>query len=293
MSKKQADQEMGLKRVLNQEPIKVISIISGKGGVGKTNLSTNLAISLSISGGDVMLMDADLGLANIDVLLGLYPKYNLSHLISGERTINEIIIDGPSGIKIVPGSSGIEKMAGLSSVQTAGIIRDFSNICSPVNTLIVDTSAGMSESVLAFSRASKEVIVVVCDEPASITDAYAMIKVLSKDHGVNKFYVVSNMTLSAQNGLDLYRKMMKVTDHFLDVNLIYLGSVPYDACLQKAIQKQRSVVEVFPRSKASMALKTIAKKISQWPFPKKSEGNLEFFAERLINCHDRKSEVSV
>ena len=277
------DQAQGIRQMKAQHPVQVIAVTSGKGGVGKSNVTVNLAVTLAQSGERVMVMDADMGLANIDVLLGLSPGMNLSHVINGECSLEETIIDGPAGVKIVPASSGVAMMSDLTPAQNAGVIRSFSELTEPVDTLLIDTAAGLSDSVVSYLRAAREVIVVVCDEPASITDAYAMIKVMNKDYGVDRFHVLANQAHGATQGRELYNKLARVSERFLDVTLDYLGCVPYDDNLKKALQKQKAVVEAFPRSPASTAFKQIAKKTQQWPMPKKMEGHLEFFIERLVN----------
>ncbi len=259
-----------------------MAVTSGKGGVGKTNVSVNLAVALASAGRDVMLLDADLGLANVDVMLGLRPDFNLAHVVSGERTLEEVIIPGPAGLMIVPASSGTKRMTELSSAEHAGLIRAFSELSQRLDALLIDTAAGISDSVVSFSRASQEVIVIVCDEPASITDAYALIKLLSREHGLSRFRILANMARSMQEGRDLFAKMAKVTDRFLDVTLDFMGTVPYDDYLRKAVQRQRAVVEAFPRSRAAMAFKSLAQKAELWPVPDNAAGHLEFFVERLI-----------
>ena len=279
------NQAANLSRVTrSQNPVRVIAVTGGKGGIGKTNISVNLGVSLASQGKNVMLMDADLGLANVDVMLGLQPTCDLSHVLNGTRTLEEVICHGPYGMRIVPASSGIQVMSELTSSEHAGIIRAFSEINSNPEVLIIDTAAGISDSVIAFSRAAQEVLVVVCDEPASITDAYALIKLLNRDYGVHRFRVVANMVQSAQEGRILYNKILKVTDRFLDVALDFTGVVPEDEFLRKAIQKQRSVVEAYPRSKSALAFKKLATRADSWPIPKSAGGQLEFFVERLIQA---------
>jgi flagellar biosynthesis protein FlhG len=277
------DQAAGLRRLTKPRPVRVIAVTSGKGGVGKTNVSVNLAVSMAQDGKSVVLMDADLGLANVDVLLGLQSNYNLSHVIDGERTLEEVMVDGPGGIKIVPASSGIKRMAELSQAEHAGLVHAFSELSVPIDVLLVDTSAGISDSVVTFSRAAHEVVVVVCDEPASITDAYALIKLLSRDFGQQRFRVLANMTQSDQEGRELFKKITRVTDRFLDVTLEYMGAVPADEYLRKAVQRQRPVVETFPSSKAALAFKKLAQGADKWPMPERASGQLEFFVERLIH----------
>ncbi|OGT19953.1 MAG: cobyrinic acid a,c-diamide synthase [Gammaproteobacteria bacterium RBG_16_57_12] len=272
-------------------PVRVIAVTSGKGGVGKTNITVNLAIALAQAGKDVMIMDADLGLANIDVLLGVYPKYNLSHLVNGERTLEEIIINGPEGIRIIPAASGIQRMADLTKAQHAGLINAFSELSVDLDVLLVDTAAGISDSVLSFSKASQDVLVVICDEPTSLTDAYALIKILNRDFAIPRFRVVSNMVDSANGGRELFAKLARVTDHYLDVTLDYAGAIPYDEYLRKSVQKQRAVVDAYPRSKAAMAFRSLAKKIEEWPIPLSPMGHVEFFLERLIESGQCEQKV--
>jgi len=263
-------------------PVQVIAISGGKGGVGKTNVSINLAVSLAEIGRKVMVLDGDLGLANIDVVLGLHPKYDLSHVLRGEKALDEIIVEGPHGIRLVPGASGIQHMAELSPAEHAGIISAFSESGADIDTLIVDTAAGISDTVISFTRAAQEVIVVVCDEPASITDAYAIIKLLNKEYGSSRFRILANMVRTPQEGRDLYNKMCAVTDRYLDVMLSFMGAIPYDENLKKAVKSQKPVVTAFPRSKAAQAFKNLARKVESWPPPHGANGQMQFFVERLV-----------
>jgi len=276
------DQAAGLRRMTQTKPVQVIAVSGGKGGVGKTNTSINLAIALSEIGKQVMVLDADLGLANIDVMLGIHPKFDLSHVLSGEKTLNEVVVEGPAGVKFVPGASGIQRMSELSPAEHAGIISAFSDIGPDVDTLIVDTAAGISDTVISFTRASQEVIVVVCDEPASITDAYAIIKLLSQEYGTIRFRILANMVHSAQEGRELYNKMCRVTDRYLDVMLSFMGAIPYDENLKKAVKQQKAVVSAYPRSKSAQAYKNLARKVESWPLPQGANGQMQFFVERLI-----------
>jgi flagellar biosynthesis protein FlhG len=267
----------------NPKPVRVIAVASGKGGVGKTNVSVNLAVAMAATGQKVMLMDADLAMANVDVLLGLRPEGNLSHVIDGKLTLEEVLVEGPEGLLIVPASSGVSRLAQLTPMEHAGLIRAFSELSIPLDTLIVDTAAGVSDSVVSFTHAAQEVIVVVCDEPASITDAYALIKVLSREHGVNRFQILANMAASDDEGRNLYRKIATVCDRYLDVNLHFLGTIPQDEYLRKAVQKQAPVVQAYPGSRAAKAFRQVAGKTDKWPLPSGTSGKLEFFVERLIN----------
>lgn len=282
MSEAMPDQAAGLRRMAAPRPVKTIAITGGKGGVGKTSVSVNLGVMLARQGKSVMLLDADLGLANVDVLLGLNSRYDLSHVISGESTLEEIMLSGPAGLKVFPAASGKEHMARLGAVEHGGLIRAFGDLSHDVDVLLVDTAAGINESVVTFSRASNEVVVVVCDEPASITDAYGLIKVLNRQQGVDRFHILTNMTDAAHHGQELFTRLTRVTQRFLDVTLNYLGAIPQDDYLRKAVRRQQAVVEAYPRSRAAMAFRKIADKMSRWPVPGEAGGGLEFFVERLI-----------
>lgn len=266
-------------------PVQVIAVTSGKGGVGKTNVSVNLALALAELGRRVLLLDADLGLANIDVLLGLSPKRTLADVIAGDCDLVDVLLQGPGGIRIAPAASGTQSMAQLSPMQHAGLIQAFSELGDNIDVLIVDTAAGISDSVVSFVRAAQEVLVVVTDEPTSITDAYAMIKLLNRDYGMSRFRVLANQVHTPQEGRNLFAKLSKVTDRFLDVALQYVGAIPYDEAVRKSVQKQRAVYDAFPRAKSSLAFRAIAQKVDNWPLPANPRGHLEFFIERLVRSN--------
>ena len=285
------DQATGLRRMVNPEPVRVIAVTGGKGGVGKTNVSVNLGVAMAELGRRVMLLDADLGLANIDVMLGLHVTRNLSHVMSGECRLEEILVEGPKGMRVVPGASGLQHMAELSPAEHAGLVHAFSEVANDVDVLLIDTAAGISDLVVSFSRAAQEQIIVVCDEPASITDAYAIIKLLNREHGVSRFRILSNMVKSVQEGKDLFNKMCRVTDQYLDVMLSYLGSIPYDEQLRRAVRSQKPVVEAYPRSRVAQAFKNLAKRADNWPVPTGVSGDLQFFVERLIQFSSQCGEV--
>ncbi len=287
------DQAESLRRIVESKPVKVIAVSSGKGGVGKTNVSVNLSVALARLGRQVMLMDADLGLANVDVLLGLNPSYDLSHVISGERTLEEVVVKGPAGLKIIPASSGVSRMANLNTLEQAGLIQAFSELGYPLDVLVVDTGAGISGNVVSFCSASQEVIVVVCDEPASITDAYAFLKVMSKEHGISHFQILANMAHTVREGREMFHKLSTAAERFLDVTLTFMGSIPYDTRLRKAVQHQQALVEAFPASPAAQAMNRLAKQVDEWPSVASSGGQLEFFIERLVHADTDSSEAQL
>ncbi|MGX2041271.1 MinD/ParA family protein [Methylocaldum sp. MU1018] len=276
------DQADGIRRMAQPRPVRVLAVSSGKGGVGKTNVAVNLGVSLSELGRQVVLLDADLGLANVDVLLGLQPKYNLSHVLSGERSLDEILVEGPSGLKIVPASSGIQRMSELTSAEQAAVIRAFGEMSQDIDVLLVDTAAGISGGVVNFARACQDIVLVVCDEPTSLTDAYAFIKLLNRDYGVYRFQILTNMVQDFQQGQALFGKLCRVTDRYLDVTLDFLGAVPRDEQLRRAVQRQTPVVVAYPQSKASRAFRALALKMDAAPISGQASGRLEFFVERMI-----------
>jgi len=276
------DQADGLRRLQRQKPIKVIAVTGGKGGVGKSSICANLAVAMSMLGRRVMLLDGDLGLANIDVMFGLRPRLTLADVIRNNEALENVIIPGPEGVAVIPGASGLSEMADLSPAHHAGIINAFSSLTAEVDTLLVDTAAGISDGVLRFSEAAQEVLVVVCDESTSITDAYATMKLLSIERGVTRFRIVTNMTRAGGDGSRLFEKLLRVTDRFLDVTLNHAGSVPYDDRVWRSVQMQVPFITAFPSSRAASALKKLAITADKWNVPSVARGNIEFFVERLL-----------
>jgi flagellar biosynthesis protein FlhG len=273
------------------QPVRVIAVTGGKGGVGKTSVSVNLATGLAAAGRRVVLMDGDLGLANVDVLLGLSPRYTLAHVLSGERTLDEILVTAKQGFKIVPAASGAADLASMAGSGHLGLVQAFSALATRLDVLIIDTAAGIAPGVLQFSQAAQHVLVVVTDEPASLTDAYALIKVLSRDHAVSRFRVVANMSRGTGEGGALFRKLEKVTGRFLDVLLEYAGEIPDDEHLRRAIKVQRPVLDAYPGSPSGRAFKKLAACADTWPVPAGPRGNLEFFVERLVRRPAARLEV--
>jgi len=271
-----------LKRFMNRKPVSVLAICSGKGGVGKTNIATNIAVAMGARQRNVCLLDADVSLANVDVLLGLQPRFNLSHVIRGEVDLNSTVLSGPNEIQIVPASSGSFCMTDLPAVSQAAIVQSFSELKNQPDVMIVDTAAGISPQVARFVQAAQHAVVVVCDEPASLTDAYALIKVFSKHYGISRFQIITNQSATLSAGQALFSKLSRVTDSYLDVVLQHLGDVPRDDYLVKAVQEQRAVADAYPKSPAGNAFFRIAKRIADLPVSREASGGIEFFFERLL-----------
>jgi len=270
-------------------PVQVIAVSGGKGGVGKSHISVNLSIALAELQRRVILLDADLGLANVDVLLGLKAKHTLSDVLNGQYSLRDVLVSGPSGLKIVPAASGVQHMTMLGPKEHAGLINAFSELSDQVDVLVIDTAAGISDTVISFVRAANEVLVVVCDEPSSVTDAYALIKVLNRDYGLQRFRVVANMTRTQREGQLMFNKLNAVCERFLDVTLQYVTHIPFDENVRKAVQKQKALLEFAPSAKASQALRELARQVDQWPLPSAPTGRLEFFVERLLQASSSRS----
>jgi flagellar biosynthesis protein FlhG len=229
-----------------------------------------------------MLLDADLGLANLDVQLGLTPRYTLSDVLEGHCTLEDILVEGPWGVTLVPAASGNKRMALLDGRETAGLIHAFSELTRAVDVMIIDTAAGLTENIASFAQAAREVVVTVCDDPGSITDAYAMIKVLSRDYRVSHFRIITNMTNGEDHGHSLFGKIARVSERFLEVRLSHFGNIPQDPYLRKAVQRQSNILDTYPSARAAHAFRDLARQLGTWQTPAGSRGHLEFFAERLL-----------
>jgi flagellar biosynthesis protein FlhG len=241
---------------------RVISVTSGKGGVGKTNIVANLGFAFAQLGKKVLILDADLGLGNLDVLLGLAPKFNLSHVILGEKSVNDIIVEGPGKMLILPASSGIQELTQLTQNQKVKILSELDQLIGAVDILFIDTAAGISSNVMDFNVTAHEIIVVVSPEPTSITDAYALMKVLSLKYAEKCCKVIVNLAGTSQQGREVFRQLNMVTERFLDMNLDYLGSVLFDANITQGVKQQKLVSELYPDTKASRCFTDLARKIS-------------------------------
>lgn len=271
-----------LRNVEAPAAVQVIAVTGGKGGTGKTSVAVNLATALAQMGRKTMLLDGDLGLANCDVLLGLTPRYTLEHVLRGERALEEVILETDAGVRVIPASSGVARMANLSGGEQHGLVQAFGALPGLLHVLIIDTAAGIAEPVLRFCQAAQHVLVVLRDEPTSLTDTYALIKLLSREHGVRQFRVLTNLTRTPEQGQIAFRRLQRVTDRYLDVMLEHVGDVPEDPALQRSVQAQKPVLEIFPRSPASQAFRQLAQNSERWPLPSGPSGRIEFFMERLL-----------
>jgi flagellar biosynthesis protein FlhG len=262
--------------------VTVVAVASGKGGVGKTQIAVNLAVALAQRGRSTLLLDADLGLANVDVLLGLRASASLEQVIAGECELDDIVVNGPAGLRILPGASGVSRLANLSAREQGGLVDAFATLSTDIDVMVVDVATGVDDLVLGFCGAASEVVVVLCDELASLTDAYALVKLLARERGIRRFQVLCNRVVSRLHGQALFARFLAVCDQFLDVSLHHFGSVPEDAIFSRAAELQRAVVDCYPSSAAGSALKNLAARADTFDVPRIPSGGPTFFVERML-----------
>jgi flagellar biosynthesis protein FlhG len=272
----------GEKNTQNSPNTRVISFSSGKGGVGKTNIVANLGYVMSRAGKKVLLFDADLGLGNIDILLGLTPKYNLSHVIAGEKTIKDIIVNGPGNLKIIPASSGVQELTELSKRKQLSILKSLDEILNEFDIFLIDTAAGISSNVLHFNAAAQEVMIIVSPEPTSITDAYALMKVLSFRYEVRQFNLIVNTVKTEDEGKDVHMQLQMVADRFLSVNIDYMGCVLTDENITKGVRRQKLVSELFPDSPSSHCFRSLASSLETFSSAKNTVSSSNFRWKKLF-----------
>ena len=262
----------------------VIAITSGKGGVGKTNFTANTAYLLAKMGKKVCILDADLGLANIDVLLGLVPKKTLANVLRGECTMADIVLEGPGGMAIIPASSGLREMANMGKEQQKILADQMAILDGEFDYLFIDTAAGISQQVMAFLAAAPQVILITTPEPTAVTDAYAMVKLLNSEYGKRNIYLVVNMVRRYREGEETAAKLSLVVKRFLGehINIVHLGSLPYQTDIAISVREQRLYVEKFPDKKFAGILKDICAKLTDFTLFPGVRGGVSLFAKALM-----------
>ncbi len=240
---------------------KIIAVSSGKGGVGKTNIVANLGYLLSNMGKKVLLVDTDLGLGNLDVLLGIAPKFNISHVLSNEKSIADILVDGPGNMKILPASSGVQALTHLAPPQLEAIRGQMFSVAAAYDAILIDTAAGISSNVLFFNASAREVYVVVTPDLTAITDAYALMKILSLQYDIADFNLLVNQAESAKEAQEIFNHLQLVTHQFLDISIHLRGHILKDDNIAKGIRCQRMVSDIYPNSSATDCFKAIARQI--------------------------------
>lgn len=270
---------------VSKELPRVIAVTSGKGGVGKTNVVGNMAVSLSRAGKRVIIIDADVGLANIDIIFNMRPDYNIRHVISSEKTLNQVMVESKHGIKILPGGSGFADLTRLGEGEKLNLLSEFETLYGQADIIFVDTGAGISSNVLYFNSACDECVVVATKEPTSITDAYALMKVMSQEYATKYFKLVVNMVDTESEAKKVYASLSAAIDKFLkDVVLEYTGFIPFDRQLQRSVQKRSLIMDDSPDSKAASAINRIALDLDKSPPRKNSDGNLTFFMTKVFQA---------
>jgi flagellar biosynthesis protein FlhG len=266
----------------SQGVTRVVTITSGKGGVGKTTTAVNLGLSLVAQGRSVLLLDADLGLANIDVMLGIHPQYTLLDLFEGDRTLPEIITTTPHGLAIIPAARGVERLATLTVEERILLMTAVEEVAAHYDYLLIDTQAGIGPDVLSLASASAEVICVINGEPTTLTDAYALIKVLSQSYGEKQVSVLVNEVKDSREAQSVFVRLATSVERFLHVELTYSGFIPSDEAVQEAVLQQQPLVEVFPSSRAARAYGELAKKVDALFHAHRIKGGMQFFFQQLL-----------
>jgi len=267
---------------LNMPKTRVLSITSGKGGVGKTAVVSNVAVSLAKQGKKVLIIDADLGLANVDVVLGLSPEYNLNHFFSGERTLKEVMVEGPHGIKVLPAGSGVQEFTRLDGQLKMRLIDSLDALEEQFDVVLIDTEAGISDNVTYFNVAAQDILVVTTPEPTAITDAYALMKLLSTQYHQKRFLLAVNSVRGTDEGLDVFEKLTMVSGRYLDIFLDYLGCVPFDRKMHESVREQKVMVDLYPEHKVAKSFVELAENLVDTPMNTQSQGTLQFFWKQFL-----------
>lgn len=271
--------------------VQAIAVTSGNPGAGKTSIAMNIAQALSLAGRKTLLLDADLGTSSIDALLNLSPEFTLFDVLNGSKSLDEVLLQGPDGMRVISAASSAQELAGSGLWECAGLVRAFSDISSPVDTLVIDTASAIGECVSSLCRAASEIIVAVCSDEDSLNSGATLIESLQQDYGIARFRIVPNRVETAREASDLFGSLLQ---HFAanhDVMLSCCGYIPQDEYVKKAALKHQSVITAYPRSRSAMALRNLANQIMRWPRFGLAGGHLEFFVERLIQNENINKEV--
>lgn len=286
-SPRRLDQASGLRAAMNpiasiRPQAQVIAVSSGKGGVGKSNVVANVAVASARQGRKVLVMDADLALGNVDILLGLTPQYTIEDVLSGQRRLEDVLITGPEGIQLLPATSGGQIFTQLTHEQQLLLHTAFLELPYTPDLLLIDCAAGISPNVLYFSLVAHDTVVVVSPDPTSLTDAYALIKILSTRHRLRTFRLLVNKVKHKQEGHEVFRKFSLVTDRFLSVSLDYMGCIPSDEYVTMAVAQQRAVCDLYPRAPASRAFTSLVSMLHDWQGDQAWRGGFQLFGPSAL-----------
>lgn len=276
------DQAAGLRRLLSGDFVRIVTLASGRRGVGKTTALINLAAALAKRGKQVMVLDEHQGAHSVVGMLGLTPYYDLSHVVRRERSLEQVMLSGPEGIMVVPAGKSVQSLAALGAEDQAALVHAFGQLSLPVDVVLVDAVAGVASHVLPLSLAAQELVLVVDPRQASVTDAYALIKVLNQGFARRSFHIIVNRAASPEEGEAVFSNVAAVASRFLKVSLDYMGCVLLDEKLHRATQLGRTAVDAFPATAAAQTFRDLAEAVDQWPHPDGEGGQLETFMQRLI-----------
>lgn len=265
----------------------VIAMTSGKGGVGKTNLSVNLAVALANHGARVLGIDADLGLANMDIVMGIAPTYTTAELVRGDATIDDVLIEGPNGVWVLPGASGQYDLANLTDVQRVALFDAVDSLDDRFDVVVVDTGAGVGSNAIGFASAARDIVVVVTPEPTSVADAYGMLKVLCTRCAVRRVKVLTNMVDHDAEGEQVFRRLASLATRFLNISLDHIGSVPRDEAIGRAVMRGEPVLLAYPGSRAATAINKVAGCLLADDRPDERQGAMRLFWRRLLRQEAR------
>ncbi|MCA9772199.1 MAG: MinD/ParA family protein [Myxococcales bacterium] len=271
---------------------RVIAVTSGKGGVGKTNFVANVALTLAKLGERVLVLDADLGLANIDVVLGMSPRWTLEHVLSGKRDLAGVVTEGPGGIRVLPAARGRQELTSLNEGERLHLLAAMDHFEEEFDTLLVDTGAGIASNVCFFASAAQEIIVIVTPEPTSLTDAYALMKVLHQRYGEDDFRLVVNGVADERSALAVYDHLTRVVERFMNFSMHYMGYIVRDPRVTDAVCRQQPVVEAFPSSEAARCFARLADELHRSGAPEGTKGGLQFFLKRFLSVGSSAKGVS-
>ncbi|MFO7839460.1 MAG: MinD/ParA family protein [Desulfosalsimonadaceae bacterium] len=261
---------------------RVMSVTSGKGGVGKTICVANLALIMARQGYRVLVIDADLGLANIDLYFGLSPKFNLNHFFGGEKSLKEILVSAPEGIQVLPAGSGVQRYTNLEASQKLSLMEGLDLLHDRFDVVLIDTEAGISENVTYFNVAAQEILVVTTPEPTAISDAYALMKLLSTRFDEKRFQLIVNSVSSENEALDVYHKLILVSSRFIDISIDFLGAIPLDKRFTDSVRRQQTLVELYPKAKSSLAFENLVENMDLASEKQTLKGSQQFFWKRLL-----------
>lgn len=281
--------EFGLETTFESKGLdtaRVLSMTSGKGGVGKTVCVANLAVTLARQNYRVLVIDADLGLANIDLYFGLSPRFNLNQFFAGEKELSEILVKGSEGIMVLPAGSGVQQYTRLDSNQKLSLMEGLDLLHDQFDLVLIDTEAGISENVTYFNVAAQDILVVTTPEPTAISDAYALMKLLSTRYDEKRFKLIVNSVTSEDEALDVYRKLTLVSSRFIDISIDFLGAIPLDKRFTDSVRRQRTLVELYPKAKSSLAFADLVENLELKSEQQVPKGSQQFFWKRLLSFNE-------